>query len=122
MKRKLPTDPLSPRRFVRSSTRTTNLLCKHDVVLIDVPEDFEIHMTIPACAHGHVGNIISEITESLEEVEVLLWQSIDTEEEEYDLFVPRKRRSRQEIIKVPKFCLCLEEQTLVKRLNKRIEL
>jgi hypothetical protein len=113
MKRKLATTD-APKRFVRSA-KSAHLLAINDVVLLDVPIEMEIMNAVPVGAHGNIAKIISEVKSNSEEVEVMLMQ-LEQDDDYIDMFVPKRQRVQS--ICVPKFCVCLEEQTLRNRLQE----
>src|SRR4051812_22629828 len=105
---------MTTRRF-RIDTQTHQHLHKNDLVLVLVPEDMEILCSVPACAHGHMGHIISDVNDENEEVQVALRETKLTKRTDSFRSV---ERCKGEIVSIPKFCLCLEESVLASRLSR----
>ncbi len=102
-----PTTPTTPRspvvRNFATSSHGSMFIQKDDLVLIITPEDFEIQGCVDPMLSGKMGYVVSEDTENLE-VTVRL---------------KKKRFEPAEYVVVPRFCLCLEDEILSTRVEKK---
>ena len=103
-------------RHFTTSAHTSEHLRKGDLVVIAIPEEMELLQQIDARLHGRVATIV-DVNEQSDEVVVELRprkSEKDAASHPYYSVVAKEATT----VHIPKFCLCLETDVLLARMQK----
>ncbi|KAL0488361.1 reticulocyte-binding protein [Acrasis kona] len=102
-------------RTFLNSPDTSELLHIDDVILVMIPEDMLIHGCVDPNLHFRVGKI-KKINDGLSEDVTVALKARKLEADQKE---SKKSNNRKEIVTLPKFCLCLEQDVYNERSHRR---